>query len=77
MGYQNDYYNLNREQILKKNREYRLKTNYDHMYNNIIINCEICNKKLKLKSLWYHYKNNVCNKYIEYTTPKYNIIYQK
>jgi len=77
MTYQSNYYLLNKDRLLLQNKEYRLRTNYDHMYNNIIIKCEICNKELKLKSLRYHYKNNVCKKYIKDNTPRYNIIYQQ
>lgn len=77
MTYQQDYYLKNKEQILLNNKKYRLRTNYDHMYKNIIIKCQICNKDLKLKSLRYHYNNNVCQKYIKNTTSPYNIIYQK
>jgi len=72
MTYNKQYYLLNKDRLLLQNKEYRLRTNYDHMYNNIIIQCEKCNKVLRKKSLRYHYINDICKKYIEY-----NIIYQK
>ena len=75
-NYNKDYYVKNKEKILLKNKEYRINTNYDHIHNNFTIQCEICKKILNKKSLRYHYKNNICKKYIEYTTSPYNIIYQ-
>ena len=62
INYYQNYYLLNKEYILQKNKDYRVKTNYNKIYNNTLIKCKLCNKKLKQRSMHYHMVNKVCLK---------------
>jgi len=73
MNYNQNYYLLNKNKILERNKDYRVKTNYNQKHNNTLIKCNLCNKELKIKSLRYHIINNVCLK----QNNIYDIIYQK